>query len=78
MGHSCGLSDRVLLNNLFEHKNCVSIKPFYWKHKDGKGNIIDDYNGIYMNISRNFNDINLMRYRVVDKTKCKPLVSVGQ
>ena len=30
MGHSCGNSDRTLLNTLFEHKNCVSIKPFYF------------------------------------------------
>ena len=28
MGHSCGNSDRTLLNTLFEHKNCVSIKPY--------------------------------------------------
>ena len=28
MGHSCGTSDRTLLNTLFEHPNCVSIKPF--------------------------------------------------
>lgn len=25
MGHSCGNSDRTLLNTVFEHKNCVSI-----------------------------------------------------
>ena len=25
MGHSCGNSDRTLLNTLFEHKNCLSI-----------------------------------------------------
>ena len=28
MGHSCGNSDRTLLNTVFEHENCVSIKPF--------------------------------------------------
>ena len=28
MGHSCGNSDRTLLNTLFEHKNCISIKPY--------------------------------------------------
>lgn len=32
MGHSCGNSDRTLLNTLFEHRNCVSIKPFYHKN----------------------------------------------
>lgn len=29
MGHSCGNSDRTLLNTIFEHKNCVSIKPYF-------------------------------------------------
>lgn len=32
MGHSCGNSDRTLLNTLFEHKNCVSIKPYYYTY----------------------------------------------
>jgi hypothetical protein len=26
MGYSCGLSDRTLLNTIFEHNNCRSIK----------------------------------------------------
>lgn len=30
MGHSCGLSDRVMLNMIFEHPNCKSIKIFYY------------------------------------------------
>lgn len=29
MGHSCGLSDRILLNSIFEHPNCVSIRIYY-------------------------------------------------
>lgn len=68
MGHSCGNSDRTLLNTIFEHRNCVSIKPFYYKH-DGKDNYLD----IVQNISRNFTDMKLFRDRVVDKTKCRPL-----
>lgn len=32
LGHSCGSSDKTLLNTLFEYKNCVSIKPFYYKN----------------------------------------------
>ena len=38
MGHSCGISDRTLLNTLFEHENCVSIKPFYHKRKNNTDN----------------------------------------
>lgn len=70
MGHSCGNSDRTLLNTLFEHKNCVSIKPFYYEKSDGTDNYIE----IVQNISRNFNDMRLMRDRVVNKTYCRPLV----
>lgn len=70
MGHSCGNSDRTLLNTLFEHKNCVSIKPFYYEKQDGSDNYIE----IIQNISRNFNDMRLMRDRVVNKTYCRPLV----
>lgn len=69
MGHSCGNSDRTLLNTLFEHKNCVSIKPFYHEKSDGTDNYIE----LVQNISRNFTDMKLMRDRVVNKTFCEPL-----
>ena len=69
MGHSCGNSDRTLLNTLFEHQNCVSIKPFYYKKEDGTDNYFD----IIQNINRNFTDMKLMRDRVVNKTLCVPL-----
>lgn len=64
LGHSCGNSDRTLLNTLFEHKNCMSIKPYYHIDKDGK----DNYMEIVQNIARNFTDMKLMRNRVVNKT----------
>lgn len=70
MGHSCGNSDRTLLNTLFEHKNCISIKPFYYVKKDGSDNYIE----LVQNISRNFTDMKLMRDRVVNKTYCEPIV----
>ena len=69
MGHSCGLSDKTLLNTLFEHKNCVSIKPYYYVNEQGKDNYLD----IVQNISRNFTNPQLMRDRVVNKTFCSPL-----
>lgn len=69
MGHSCGNSDRTLLNTLFEHKNCVSIKPFYYVKADGTDNYLD----IAQNISRNFTDMKLMRDRVVNREYCKVL-----
>lgn len=69
MGHSCGNSDRTLLNTLFEHKNCISIKPYYYKKEDGT----DNYLELVQNISRNFTDMKLMRDRVVNKTYCETL-----
>ena len=72
MGHSCGNSDRTLLNTLFEHKNCVSIKPYYYQKTDGT----DNYMEIVQNICRNFTDMKLMRDRVVNKTFCEPLPQV--
>lgn len=69
MGHSCGKSDRTLLNTLFEHKNCISIKPFYYKKEDGT----DNYLELAQNISRNFKDMKLMRDRVVNKTYCETI-----
>ncbi len=69
MGHSCGNSDRTLLNTIFEHKNCVSIKPFYHVKEDGTDNYMD----MVQNIYRNFTDMKLMRDRVVNKTYCEPL-----
>lgn len=77
MGHSCGNSDRTLLNTLFEHKNCISIKPFYYtwteKDKDGIEHVKDNYLELVQNISRNFTDMKLMRDRVVNKTYCKEI-----
>lgn len=69
MGHSCGISDRTLLSTLFEHPNCVSIKPYYYKDKDGKDNYFD----LICNIARNISDPSLMRDRVVRKEHCQPL-----
>jgi hypothetical protein len=66
MGHSCGNSDRTMLNTLFEHKNCISIKPFHHKWDDGT----DNYLELIQNISRNFTNMKLMRDRVVNKTLC--------
>lgn len=69
MGHSCGNSDRTLLNTLFEHENCLSIKPYFHQKEDGSDNYID----IVQNISRNFKDMTLMRDRVVNKGYCEAM-----
>ncbi|MDY0932986.1 AbiH family protein [Chryseobacterium sp. CFBP8996] len=68
-GHSCGISDRTLLNTLFEHKNCNSIKPYYRLKADGT----DNYSEMIRNISRNFKDKASMRDKVVNKQYTYPL-----
>ncbi|MES2410838.1 MAG: AbiH family protein [Bacteroidota bacterium] len=72
MGHSCGLSDRTLLNTIFEHENCISIKVFYHQKDDGT----DNYTEITQNISRHFNKKKLMREKIVNKTLCQPLPQI--
>ncbi|WP_367209596.1 AbiH family protein [Sphingobacterium sp. R2] len=70
-GHSCGLSDRTLLNMIFEHDNCAAIKPYYWQ-KDVN---TDNYLEITQNISRHFRNKQKMRNRVVNKELCSALGS---
>jgi len=72
-GHSCGLSDKTLLNTLFEHKHCVSIKPFYYEWKDKKEIKHNNYDNIVKNIYRVFSNKTNMRDKVVPKTNCQPL-----
>lgn len=77
MGHSCGNSDRTLLNTLFEHTNCISIKVFYHQIKKGSNSneqCSDNYIDLIKNISRNFNNKPNMRDIVVSWEKCSPLV----
>jgi hypothetical protein len=67
IGHSCGISDRTLLNTIFEHDKCKSIKIFYYKREDSS----DDFQDIVMNVYRNFTDDQLMRDIVSDRTSCE-------
>lgn len=71
MGHSCGLSDRILLNTIFEHDNCKSIKVFYYEN-----GAYNNYTEIIQNISRHFNKKKLMREKIVNKTLCQKLPQI--
>jgi hypothetical protein len=70
-GHSCGCSDRTLLNILFEHKNCVSIKPYYYQIDESNNN----YSETVKNISRHFNDKAALRDKVVNEKDCDPIIA---
>jgi len=69
MGHSCGISDRTLLNAVFENQKCKSIKVFYHKYDEQK----DNYSNIVRSISRHFNKKLLMRNKIVNKTLSREL-----
>jgi hypothetical protein len=71
MGHSCGLSDRTMLKEIFEHKNCKSILIYY--HKWGTDTHENDYVNKTYEISRHFTDKGMMRKKVVSFEKSKPL-----
>jgi hypothetical protein len=68
-GHSCGLSDRTLLNSIFEHVNCISIKPFYFE-KDSS----NDYEQKSYAIARHFKSKSELRVKVVNKEYCQAMI----
>ena len=69
MGHSCGISDRTLLNAIFENDKWKAIKVFYHKSSNEK----DNYSDIVRSISRHFNNKLIMRNKIVNKTLCREL-----
>jgi len=71
LGHSCGLSDRTMLNMIFEHNNCKSIKIFY--HGDHLSN---NFTALTQEISRHFNDKGAMRKKIVPLNKCRAMPQV--
>lgn len=70
MGHSCGTSDKTLLNTLFEHDYCKSIKIFYYENSEGYNN----YSDIVMNITKNLNNKSKINELIVSKDESIPLV----
>ena len=68
MGHSCGLSDRTMLNTIFARQHCKSIKIFY-NPKDAA----NDYRNKTYEISRHFNNKASMREKIVPFPECEPM-----
>jgi len=73
LGHSCGLSDRTMLNMIFEHTNCKSIKIFY--HQTGSANNFTD---LTMEISRHFHNKGETRKLIVDFTRSSPMLQAEE
>jgi hypothetical protein len=71
MGHSCGLSDRILLNKIFENKNCNSIQLYYYKKNESENDFNEKMFEIYRHFSTNSKD--LMLERMVSFENSEPL-----
>lgn len=74
LGHSCGLSDRVLLKEIFEHTNCEKIiihNHDKGPHKDSKVSMENNFRETFINLSRHF-DKNLdMRHKIAEFDRSK-------
>ncbi|MNL11121.1 hypothetical protein D3C87_1319440 [compost metagenome] len=68
LGHSCGLSDRTMLNMIFEHPNCISVKIYYHGNKEN-----NNYTNITQAISPHFRNKPQMRRRIVPLDKSEPM-----
>ena len=64
IGHSLGLSDRILLNQIFEHNSINQIKIYYHKSQNGE----DDFINKTHEISRHFKNKSLMRKIIIPFT----------
>lgn len=76
MGHSCGVSDRVLLKTVFENPNCEKIKIYYHSISKDK----NDFREKHMNISRHFSSDKKgdLRTKIEDFESCLPLIPYNQ
>lgn len=68
-GHSCGITDRTLLNQIFEHDNCESIKVFYYQKPDGTNDFVEKS----YEIARHFKDKIKFRKRLIPLDKSMPM-----
>lgn len=72
LGHSCGLSDRTMLNMIFEHANCISVKIYYHGDKDK-----NNYTSVTQEISPHFRNKLAMRRKIVPLDKSEPMPQAG-
>ncbi|MBD1434970.1 hypothetical protein H8B06_19275 [Sphingobacterium sp. DN00404] len=62
IGHSCGLSDRTMFKEVFDHENCKSVKVFHYTDDNGKNDFFDKT----INLGRHFSDKGRMRKLIVE------------
>lgn len=71
MGHSCGISDRLLLSDIFNNKNCINIHLFYHEKNERENDLSEKIMEIY----RHFDSSN--KRKISSKLKIqnsKPLI----
>lgn len=68
-GHSCGLSDRTMLNQIFEHDNCKSIKIYYHKIDESTNDFVTKT----YDIARHFKNKVMFRKKLVPFPLSKPM-----
>ena len=73
MGHSCGLSDRLLFTHIFEHSKFNSVNIFYYQKSETENDFFEKT----QNLSRYFRleSKHKMRTKVIPFSKSKPLTS---
>jgi hypothetical protein len=66
IGHSCGLSDRVMLSEIFQSANCKFIRLFYYQKSDNSDNFVE----LSQSIAQHFSIENRhkMRLKVTSKS----------
>lgn len=62
-GHSCGVSDRTLLKEIFEHQKCEKIKIFYHQKDDGS----NDFTDKTIDIMKHFENKGEMRKKIISE-----------
>jgi len=62
VGHSCGLSDRTMLKEIFDHENCKSVRIFHYTNEHGQNDFFDKS----INLGRHFSNKGRMRKLVVN------------
>lgn len=75
MGHSLGLSDRLLFNHIFEHEKFEKVQLYFYEYKNEKGDVVNDFFQKTQELSRHFklDAKHRMRSRVVPFNESKPL-----
>ena len=71
IGHSCGLSDRILLNSIFENKNCNSIKIYYHKRNEKENDFFEKTQELSRHFPSSFKG--RMRNLILPFSKSMPL-----